>query len=64
MVWSILPSLSESEIRTIRKKKETIITDTKDRINTLRDALSLPKVTLDLTLTKLAQAKVDDMITR
>jgi uncharacterized protein YkwD len=63
-VWSILKSLSESEIRNIRKNKTNIIQDTQIKINTLRASLNIPTVSLDPILTKLAQAKVDDMIAR
>jgi hypothetical protein len=60
----ILPSFSDSEIRTIRKNKDIVILSTQERINTLRESLKIPKVSLDPILTKLAQAKVDDMIAR
>lgn len=62
--WPIIDPLSDKQVSEIRNDSALVITSTVDRINTLRKSLSRNSVSLDDTLTKLAQAKVDDMIRR
>lgn len=63
-VWSILEPYTEYEAQTIRKNKNTVLYGTLSAINLLRESLVRKEVALDTDLTKLAQAKVDDMMAR
>jgi archaellum component FlaF (FlaF/FlaG flagellin family) len=63
-VWSLIQPLSEAETTTLRKNIDTIMTSTTKKINTLRLSLMRNAVSLDKELTRLAQAKADDMAMR
>lgn len=63
-VWSIIQPLTEVQITTIRRNKDTVKSSIATRINTLRLTQDRGLLTIDDTLSRLAQAKVDDMIAR
>ncbi len=63
-IWSIIDPLADIQIRTIRKNVDSVRASILDEINILRKNISKAPVTLDHTLSTLAQAKVDDMIMR
>lgn len=56
--------MADIQIRTIRKNVDSVRASILDEINILRKNISKAPVTLDHTLSTLAQAKVDDMIMR
>ncbi|GAB0174887.1 MAG: hypothetical protein HHAS10_07660 [Candidatus Altimarinota bacterium] len=62
--WPVVEMLSDKQISQIRDDRAQVIVSTVNRINDLRKNLGRNSVSLDDTLTKLAQAKVDDMIRR
>jgi rare lipoprotein A len=62
--WPVIDPLTEKQISEIRSDSNLVVRSTIDRINTLRNSLWKTPLTSDSTLSKLAQAKVDDMIRR
>jgi uncharacterized protein YkwD len=63
-VWSIIDPLSEDQIKTIQKNKNIVQSAILEAINRIRKKVKISPVTMDHTLSILAQAKVDDMIAR
>ena len=62
--WPVVDPLTEKQISEIRTDSQLVIASTVNRINEIRRKLSRNTVSLDETLTNLAQAKVEDMIKR
>jgi rare lipoprotein A len=63
-IWNILDPLTDLQIRTLRKNRNAIIASTFLDIGNIRSRVGKTPVVLDQTLSILAQAKVDDMISR
>ncbi len=63
-VWSIISSLSSNTIKAFRKDIEVVRISIAKRINTLRLKQNRDLLSIDEALSRLAQAKVDDMIVR
>lgn len=63
-VWPVIEPLTEKEVTRIRSDRLQVKKDTFTRINTLRSELGRSSLILDPDLTRLADAKVEDMIVR
>jgi uncharacterized protein YkwD len=64
VVWPILPALRDDEMTTIRREKQEVIASTYTKINLVRKNIGRTALILDQDLTKIAEAKVADMIKR
>lgn len=63
-IWSIIDIVNDQKTRIIRKNTAIVQSFVLESINNLRKKVQRNPVVLDPTLTRLAQAKVDDMISR
>lgn len=63
-IWSIIDIVNDQKTRIIRKNTAIVQSFVLESINNLRKKVQRNPVVLDPTLTRLAQAKVDDMIAR
>lgn len=62
--WSVLPKIEDAKIRNIVSDVSTVRSELIKNVNTLRAGLSLNLLREESELSRLAQAKVDDMIAR
>lgn len=60
-IWNIIPPLSSAEIRNIKTSPTGVRIQSLTAINLLRSRLSRTTLSLDPTLTELAQKKAEDM---
>ncbi len=64
MVWNIIQPYTKESIKNIRKNSDSIKKYAISRINSIRASLGRNLLLSDDFLSKIAQAKVDDMIAR
>jgi hypothetical protein len=63
-VWPLLDPIPEDQVSTVRQNTKIIIESILSRINTIRKQASRSPIVLDTRLSKIADAKVKDMIKR